>query len=837
MGSCSSAPREMNDLPEKGKYQQVDAVQLTRPTLSRDRDSLCDIISDNDLDDHELTAVRKIQKSMRRTKALSKANADNHWRFFAQVDNIEEFETLRMAAFMDALVNLVPGAKELRDGPESQSTKGLPKASKFLLDDIILEDDFAQRGKNVLSGFSSAASSLSHSAPFEEVAKYKIRSNGNTSSDSGKIDGGYQIKGNITADTCKCIVELFRPPNVGYLDLKALTKILRAVYKTLKTMKNINEISIPQGGRATVIGDLHGQLEDLYVILDEAGEPSPTNILLFNGDFVDRGPHGCEVITLIFAYFVAYPGCVFLNRGNHEDSFVCCNYGFQTEIIKKYDQMTFFVIAEVFKYLPLCSVLNGDVFVVHGGLFHNPNATLADLAEIDRADYEAVPKLKFPDCVAELPSDDVNRRKEYLKQLQRDALWSDPRDIPGVSPNSRGAGYLFGPDVATTFLTTNKLSMLIRSHECVKRGVDFPFNRDNRLEKYYEAEEAAVGRKSIDSFYKQSLPLGEQDPLVVTLFSASNYLNGDNEGAYMVLRYEEKADVRRYASTANATATAILASKFHFNTKCVIPSYANPIRSTGLFFTCHRFRTTLAHDMENSSLGQQITTQITANDLLLRKRRALTGAFRAIDKSNSECITLEKFAQVLREVTGLKILWLNLVPHIVPAHALLEKGVLYMEFLGSLRAREQRDRERSIFQQPSSAGTSTSSSQILDLLYGNKKRMMELIFFFFDTDGDGLITASEFHDGCARLNHIGKESAEAARSSDGVHVAPYELKDVSTMMQIMDFKHTGDIDINEFFEAFRLASLVPLMTEEERKTEAGHALALSSSSEEVQLLL
>ena len=34
-----------------------------------------------------------------------------------------------------------------------------------------------------------------------------------------------------------------------------------------------------------------------------------------------------------------------------------------------------------------------------------------------------------------------------------------------------------------------------------------------------------------------------------------------------------------------------------------------------------------------------------------------------------------------------------------------------------------------------------------------------------------------------------------------------ELKDIDEILNVMDFNHSGDININEFFEAFRLVSL------------------------------
>ena len=67
-----------------------------------------------------------------------------------------------------------------------------------------------------------------------------------------------------------------------------------------------------------------------------------------SGDFVDRGPRGVEVMCLLLTIFAAFPPkTVMLNRGNHEDYAICCVYGFQTECVEKYDEITFGMFVEV----------------------------------------------------------------------------------------------------------------------------------------------------------------------------------------------------------------------------------------------------------------------------------------------------------------------------------------------------------------------------------------------------------------------------------------------------------------------------------------------------------
>ena len=57
-----------------------------------------------------------------------------------------------------------------------------------------------------------------------------------------------------------------------------------------------------------------GQLADLLHILDTAGMPSVTNKYIFNGDFVDRGSQGVEVVTAILMLYLAVPGQLLITK-------------------------------------------------------------------------------------------------------------------------------------------------------------------------------------------------------------------------------------------------------------------------------------------------------------------------------------------------------------------------------------------------------------------------------------------------------------------------------------------------------------------------------------------
>lgn len=51
-----------------------------------------------------------------------------------------------------------------------------------------------------------------------------------------------------------------------------------------------------------------GQLPDLLHILETSGLPSKRNKYIFNGDFVDRGSYGVEVMCSLLALHIALPG-------------------------------------------------------------------------------------------------------------------------------------------------------------------------------------------------------------------------------------------------------------------------------------------------------------------------------------------------------------------------------------------------------------------------------------------------------------------------------------------------------------------------------------------------
>ena len=68
-----------------------------------------------------------------------------------------------------------------------------------------------------------------------------------------------------------------------------------------------------------VIGDVHGCLARLILLIESIEKRGDVSQIVFLGDYIDRGPHSKETIDYLIALSKKHP-CVFL-RGNHDDIF------------------------------------------------------------------------------------------------------------------------------------------------------------------------------------------------------------------------------------------------------------------------------------------------------------------------------------------------------------------------------------------------------------------------------------------------------------------------------------------------------------------------------------
>ncbi|KAH3903415.1 protein-serine/threonine phosphatase SCDLUD_001052 [Saccharomycodes ludwigii] len=199
-----------------------------------------------------------------------------------------------------------------------------------------------------------------------------------------------------------------------------------------------------------VVGDVHGQFNDLLRILKLSGAPHQSGYL-FLGDYVDRGKQSLETILLLLCFKIKYPNTFYMLRGNHESANVTKIYGFYDECKRRTrSSKTWKVFVDCFNSLPFAAIINNKIFCVHGGI----SPQLESLKQIS--------KIQRP---TDIPDDG----------LLTDLLWSDPD--PKVNDwklnDDRGVSYVFGKKNVYDFVSKFDFDLIIRGHMVVEDGYEF----------------------------------------------------------------------------------------------------------------------------------------------------------------------------------------------------------------------------------------------------------------------------------------------------------------------------------------------------------------------------
>ncbi|KAK6154056.1 hypothetical protein DH2020_013695 [Rehmannia glutinosa] len=334
---------------------------------------------------------------------------------------------------------------------------------------------------------------------------------------------------------------------VGVLDKLVLTAS-KILHKEPNCVKIDENSGLSSEARVVVVGDVHGQLHDVLFLLRDAGFPGDDRFFVFNGDYVDRGAWGLEVFLLLLAWktcveavpmsetglMLHAPQLVYLLRGNHESKYCTSVYGFEKEVSVKYGDNGKHVYRKClgcFEGLPLASIIAGQVYTAHGGLFrgtvvtpskrskkknrkvvHNPEVnslTLGSLEELAKARRSVLdPPWEGPNLIP------------------GDVLWSDPSMSPGLAPNTeRGIGLLWGPDCTEEFLKKYNLKMIIRSHE----GPDARDKRPN------------LGGMDVGYTIDHIVESGK----LITLFSAPDYPQFQVASCFLHLMRRNRREIQK----------------------------------------------------------------------------------------------------------------------------------------------------------------------------------------------------------------------------------------------------------------------------------------------------
>lgn len=203
-----------------------------------------------------------------------------------------------------------------------------------------------------------------------------------------------------------------------------------------------------------IVGDVHGDLESLTHILKDSSFLAKADsdegvLLIFLGDYGDRGVHSPEVYYVVLKLKELFPNQVVLMRGNHEgpDDLLAYPHDLPSHLQRKFGRDSSRIYEKIrglFNLLYNGVVIEDRCILLHGGAPSQAN-TPEDVAYA----HEKHPK------------------EPHLEEI----LWSDPVDgLKGAYRSPRGAGKLFGEDITDKILSIFNVNALIRGHESSAKG-------------------------------------------------------------------------------------------------------------------------------------------------------------------------------------------------------------------------------------------------------------------------------------------------------------------------------------------------------------------------------
>ncbi|XP_069579069.1 serine/threonine-protein phosphatase with EF-hands 2-like [Brachyistius frenatus] len=583
------------------------------------------------------------------------------------------------------------------------------------------------------------------------------------------------------------LVEAFK--HKQQLHARYVLQILGETWRLLRILPNINHVSVCHTKEITICGDLHGHLEDLLLIFYKNDLPSSEKPYVFNGDFVDRGKNSLEILLILFGFLLVYPNDVHLNRGNHEDHIVNLRYGFTKEILVKYrvhGKKILKLLQKIFSWLPLATVIDHKVLVVHGGI--SDTTDLNVIAKVDRHKY--VSALRPPKMThqavngskthtmnsrnGEAGGPEEGRRRVFSLTHPGSALAqrNDPprrslHDLPVSSQLSwsvedelkrrrRLAGFdqSYG-DTKTESDSDPDFGQAETDEDEWKQVVDLlwsdpmPQNGCTPNEVrgggcYWgpDVTEEVLGRHNLQLLIRSHECKQDgyefcHNRRVLTIFSASNYYEeGSNRGAYIRMGSD------------------------------LVPHFIQYQASR----TCRELTLRQSVGWTERSALRSLREQLFVH------KSDLISAFRVFDPNNTGLIPLRHWASATETVLKLGLPWRVLRPQLVGSSRC---GLVdYQNWIKELSIPESK--------------LEISDTSLLETMYKNHSNL-ETIFRIIDADHSGLISFEEFRQTWKLLSsHLQTEISDEV---------------IADLAQSIDFNKDGSIDINEFMEAFRLVDL------------------------------
>ncbi|XP_072518189.1 serine/threonine-protein phosphatase with EF-hands 2-like [Salminus brasiliensis] len=604
----------------------------------------------------------------------------------------------------------------------------------------------------------------------------------------------------LTVTNITELVEAFK--HKQQLHARYVLQLLGETWRLLRVLPNINEVSTCHSKEITICGDLHGQLEDLLLVFYKNGLPSVETPYVFNGDFVDRGKDSIEILLILFAFQLVYPNDVHLNRGNHEDHIVNLRYGFTKEVLGKYrlhGKKILKLLQKIFSWLPLATVIDQKVLILHGGISDTTDLKL--VAKLERNRYVSAlrppkrrqalnprdPGGRYSDREWDRYSAIGRRRVRSLThsnpaaarhELQRRSLQAYcTRTGPNVEEELRERRRWAGlsasceriHDLNSSDSDPDSGEVLETDAEEWKQIVDMlwsdPMAQDGCIPNevrgggcYWgpDVTQEVLNRHNLRLLIrshecKQDGYEFSHNRRVLTIFSASNYYEvGSNRGAYIRLGPDLNPHVVQYQASRSTRELTL-----------------------------------------RQSVGRTERSALRAlREQLFAHKSDLISAYEEFDPERTGVISMKHWAGTTETVLQLGLPWRVLRAQLVGCST--QDGMInYNDWFRELALMDP--------------NKELAHTGLLETMYRHHSNL-ETIFRIIDTDHSGLISFEEFRQTWKLLSsHLKMEISDKA---------------ISDLAVSIDFNKDGSIDINEFMEAFRLV-------------DCSHAQILNSLSGEV----
>ncbi|XP_068172636.1 serine/threonine-protein phosphatase with EF-hands 1 isoform X2 [Antennarius striatus] len=577
--------------------------------------------------------------------------------------------------------------------------------------------------------------------------------------------------------------------------------VLQLLYKTkklLKQMPNITHLSTSYTKEITICGDLHGHLDDLLLIFYKNGLPSAETPYVFNGDFVDRGKKSLEVVVLLFAYLLLYPDHMHLNRGNHEDHIMNLRYGFTKEVMQKYKRHGYEILQlfqDVFSLLPIATVIDGKILIVHGGI--SDQTDLDYLNTIERCKVKSA--LRFPRSSLEQPNISQSSSQVTRMRSTNDASCSHihSKNQRALTQRKRRCG-LTRQDSVTSSATSSSssssssslCSLSSPSHimpHPVLLSPSLPHTVDVLQAPFLHSLSSVPhpANPQHEQEWKQIVDVLWSDPKSHKGCSPNTFRGGGcyfgpdvtqklllHHGLQLLIRSHECKQEGYELCHGGQVITIFSASNYYEE-----GSNRGAYIKIGKELVPRFYQYQVSRITRKLTLTQRVqaaegSALRALKEKLFTHRSELMSGFQQYDQNNTGVVSVSEWALVLESVLRLDLPWRTLRPHL--ARLAPDGSVEY----------------QSCFEDMEPGMTLSQVTPNLAETLFRYRTDIEIIFNIIDKDHSGLISIEEFRHTWRHFSaHLGVDINDRA---------------IDDLARSIDFNKDGSIDFTEFLEAFRV---------------------------------